>query len=86
MDRAISLELRRIDLSIELPFQLGRAAANPRAHEVSWGSESRRVQPLTMKVLVALHDKLDEVVTRDELVERCWDGRYVGEDVINRCI
>jgi DNA-binding winged helix-turn-helix (wHTH) protein len=86
LDRAISLELRRIDLSIELPFQLGRAAANPRAHEVSWGSESRRVQPLTMKVLVALHDKLDEVVTRDELVERCWDGRYVGEDVINRCI
>ncbi len=26
------------------------------------------------------------MVTRDELVEQCWDGRFVGEDVINRSI
>ncbi|HEX5237791.1 MAG TPA: winged helix-turn-helix domain-containing protein [Sphingomicrobium sp.] len=86
MDRAISLEARRIDLSIELPFQLGRAGVDPSAHEIGFGRESRRLQPLTMKVLVALHDKLGGVVTRDELVDRCWDGRIVGEDVINRCI
>ena len=86
MDRAISLDARRIDLSIELPFQLGPATVDPRAHELSFGRESRRLQPLTMKVLVALHDKAGEVVTRDELVDRCWNGRYVGEDVINRCI
>jgi DNA-binding winged helix-turn-helix (wHTH) protein len=86
LDRAISLEARRIDLSVELPFQLGRARIDPRSHEVAWIDESRRLQPLTMKVLVALHDKIGEVVTRDELVDRCWDGRFVGEDVINRCI
>lgn len=86
MDRAISLNARRIDLSIELPFQLGRAAVDPRAHEIGWRGESRRLQPLTMKVLVALHDKVGELVTRDELVDRCWDGRFVGDDVINRCI
>lgn len=86
MDRAISLERRSIDLAIELPFRLGRAVSDPRAHEVRWGRESRRLQPLTMKVLVALHHKAGEVVTRDELVDRCWDGRFVGDDVINRCI
>jgi DNA-binding winged helix-turn-helix (wHTH) protein/TolB-like protein len=59
---------------------------DPRSHEVAWTDESRRLQPLTMKVLVALHDRIGEVVTRDELVERCWDGRFVGEDVVNRCI
>jgi len=86
MDRAISLEARRVDLSIELPFLLGRARVDPPAHEVAIGRKSERMQPQTMKVLVALHDKAGQVVTRDELVDRCWDGRIVGDDVINRCI
>ena len=86
MDRPISLEARRIDLSIEEAFRLGRVRIDPRAHEISWDGELRRLQPLTMKVLVALHDKSGDVVTRDELVDRCWDGRFVGEDVVNRCI
>src|SRR5690348_9734629 len=86
MDRAISLEARRVDLSIELPFLLGRARVDPPAHEVAVGHKSERMQPQTMKVLVALHDKTGQVVTRDELVDRCWDGRIVGDDVINRCI
>lgn len=86
MDRAISLEARRIDLAIEPPFHLGPARIDPPAHEIGWKKNMRRVQPQTMKVLVALHDKLGQVVTRDELVDRCWDGRFVGEDVINRCI
>ncbi len=86
MDRAISLDARRIDLTIELPFQLGRARIEPRAHEICWNDETRRIQPLTLKVLVALHDRIGEVVTRDELVDRCWDGRFVSDDVINRSI
>ena len=86
MDRPISLEARRIDLAVEPPFQLGSARIDPRSHEIAWDDELRRLQPLTMKVLVALHDKSGEVVTRDELVDRCWDGRFVGEDVVNRCI
>lgn len=86
MDRAVSLEARRIDLSIELPFKLGHARIDPPAHEWSIGDSSNRMQPQTMKVLVALHDKIGQVVTREELIDRCWDGRVVGEDVINRCI
>jgi DNA-binding winged helix-turn-helix (wHTH) protein/TolB-like protein len=86
LDRAISLELRRIDLAIELPFQLGRARIDPPAHEITIAGKSARMQPQNMKVMVALHDKIGQVVTRDELVDRCWDGRIVGEDVINRCI
>jgi DNA-binding winged helix-turn-helix (wHTH) protein/TolB-like protein len=86
MDRAISLEARRVDLSIELPFLLGPARVDPSAHEVTIGRKSERLQPQTLKVLVALHDKQGQVVTRDELVDRCWDGRIVSEDVINRCI
>ena len=86
MDLAVPLEVRRIDLSVEPPFQLGRARVDPPAHEITLGGKSERIQPQTLKVLVALHDKKAEVVTRDELVARCWDGRIVGDDVINRCI
>jgi DNA-binding winged helix-turn-helix (wHTH) protein/TolB-like protein len=86
MDRAISLEARRVDLSIELPFLLGGARIDPPAHEITLHRKSERMQPQTMKVLVALHDKTGQVVTREELVDRCWDGRIVGDDVINRSI
>lgn len=86
MDRAISLAARRIDLTVEPPFELGGVRVDPPAHEICWGSETRRVQPLTLKVLIALHDKSGQVVPRTELVDRCWDGRIVGDDVISRCI
>ncbi|MEQ7874695.1 hypothetical protein ABDK56_11900 [Sphingomonas sp. ASV193] len=86
MDRAISLEARRIDLSIEPPFRLGPVEVCPSAHEIAWQGGRRRIQPQVLKVLVALHDKVGCVVSRDEIVDRCWDGRFVGDDVINRSV
>lgn len=86
MDRAISLEARGVDLPVEPPFHLGPIRVDPAAHEIVWRGGSQRLQPQALKVLVALHDKMGSVVTRDEIVIRCWDGRFVGDDVINRCI
>jgi len=86
MDRATSLEADRIDLSVEPPFELGSATVDPAAHEYRIGTTATRMQPQPIKVLVALHRKTGRVVTREELVDRCWDGRIVGEDVINRAI
>jgi TolB-like protein/DNA-binding winged helix-turn-helix (wHTH) protein/Tfp pilus assembly protein PilF len=39
-----------------------------------------------MQVLVALVRAGGAVVSRDDLILRCWDGRVVGEAAINRCI
>ena len=39
-----------------------------------------------MQVLVALAQARGEVVGRDELTARCWEGRVVGEDAISRVI
>ena len=86
MDRPISLSLRSVDLANEPAFQLGSALVDPQAHECVIGDASTHLQPQTAKVLVALHDKSGHVVTRDELIDRCWNGRIVGDDVINRCI
>ncbi len=86
MDRLISLEARSVDLAVEPPFLLGRARLEPQAHEYVIDGKPTRMQPQTLKVLIALHDRSGQVVSRDELVDRCWGGRIVGDDVINRCI
>jgi hypothetical protein len=39
-----------------------------------------------MQVLVALAQAQGGVVTRDELIDQCWDGRIVSENAINRVI
>lgn len=86
MDRAILSHALPIDLSAQQRFQLGAAWIDPPAHEIIVGAAATRLQPQTLKVLVALHDKRGKVVTREELTDRCWGGRVVGEDVINRCV
>jgi DNA-binding winged helix-turn-helix (wHTH) protein/tetratricopeptide (TPR) repeat protein len=86
MNRPVSVNARRVDLTTELPLQIGGARIDPAAYEITIAGVSARMQPQTLKVLIALHDRIGHVVTRDELVDRCWDGRIVGEDVINRCI
>lgn len=44
------------------------------------------VEPKVMQVLVTLADAGGRVVSRDELIEKCWSGRVVGEDAINRVV
>lgn len=39
-----------------------------------------------MQMLVALAQAEGAVVTSDELIQRCWDGRIVGENAIHRVI
>ena len=39
-----------------------------------------------MQVLVVLQQAAGRVVPRDDLIARCWEGRIVGEDAINRVI
>lgn len=39
-----------------------------------------------MQVLVALRRANSHVVTRDELIDICWNGRIVGEDAVHRVL
>lgn len=77
---------RRIDLASVPAFQLGSVTIDPAAHEVRSERTRHHLQPQPLKVLVALAQQRPNVVSRDELVEGCWDGRIVGDDVINRAI
>lgn len=39
-----------------------------------------------MQVLVALHQASPEVLSRDDLITQCWEGRIVGDDAMNGAI
>lgn len=76
----------RIDLAEEPEFNLGGMKAIPAERAVMFGDVRRALQPRVMKVLVSLAKSSPAVVSRDRLIEQCWDGRIVGDDALNRCI
>jgi len=75
-----------IDLAREADFSLGALRVSPSTREVARGDLHEMLEPRVMQVLVALFRAEGRVVSRDELIERCWEGRIVGEDAINRAI
>ncbi|HEY1753689.1 MAG TPA: winged helix-turn-helix domain-containing protein [Caulobacteraceae bacterium] len=75
-----------IDLAAEPDFSLGSLRLSPSARELRWTDGRESVQPRVMQALVCLARAEGAVVSRDELIRRCWGGRIVGEDAINRCI
>lgn len=87
---AFAFEARRDESLIQLaraePFRLGSLVVNPATREVSRDGESEILEPRVMQVLVALFEAKGAVVSRDELVARCWDGRIVGDNAITRVI
>src|SRR5260221_8085880 len=75
-----------LELAGREPVRLGNATIDPVSRDARWSGGEERLQPQTLKVLIVLAAKRGEVVTRDELAQLCWDGRIVGEDVINRSV
>jgi DNA-binding winged helix-turn-helix (wHTH) protein/tetratricopeptide (TPR) repeat protein len=68
------------------PLRLGRLHITPATRQAAWDAETRTLEPRVMQVLIALACAEGAIVGRDELIERCWDGRVVGGNAINRVI
>lgn len=86
MNRPLDLPLISVDLSREADFSIGALWACPSRRQVAANGKSETVQPRVMQVLVALARSKGAVLSRDNLIEACWDGVVVGDDAINRCI
>jgi DNA-binding winged helix-turn-helix (wHTH) protein len=76
----------QVVLARELQFTIGGLRVDPPTRQVERGGRSETLEPRVMQVLVALGRAKGAIVTRDELIDWCWDGRVVGEDAINRAI
>lgn len=68
------------------PFRLGGLWIEPATRQVGRDGRNETLEPRVMQVLVALAQAEGAVVTGDELIQRCWDGRIVGENAIHRAI
>ena len=77
----------RIQLARQPDFAVGPLLFVPSRRVVARGGRRDEVvEPRVMQVLVALFRANGTIVSRDDLIEACWDGRIVGEDAINRVI
>ncbi len=86
LDRPIPHRFEPIVLAEQPAFEFGCLVIDPAAHEARYAAQRESVQPQPLKVLLALIERRGCVVTRQELVDRCWHSRVVGDDVINRSI
>lgn len=76
----------KLTLARELPFALAGTLVRPSALEVEFDGRTTPLEPRVMKVLVALHRAKGHAVSRDEMIDLCWDGRIVTDGALNRCI
>ena len=68
------------------PFRLGEVEVRPATREIVGPGGADIVEPRVMQVLVALARVDGEILSRDDLIEACWEGRIVSENAIDRVI
>lgn len=76
----------RVVLAHEAPFVLSGVHVNPGLLQIEQQGRTDTLEPRVMQVLVALAQAEGQIVTREDLIERCWHGRVVGEDALNRAL
>lgn len=76
----------RVELAREPPFSLGLLSVHPPTRQVVALGQRLTLEPKVMQVLVALARAGGTVVTRDQLIDCCWEGRSVGNDAVDRVI
>lgn len=76
----------RTVLAHEADFKLGDLMVRPSLGEVGANGATQHLEPRVMQVLVALVRAEGAVLSRDDLIVRCWDGVIVGDDAVSRII
>jgi DNA-binding winged helix-turn-helix (wHTH) protein len=56
------------------------------ARQISKGDVVRRIEPKAMQVLILLASHPGAVVSRAELLDQVWGGRFVGDDAVSAAI
>lgn len=68
------------------PFRLGETEVRPATREILGPDGAEIIEPRVMQVLVALAGADGEILSRDDLIQSCWEGRIVSENAIERVI
>lgn len=54
--------------------------------ELVLGTETEHLQPQVAKVFLCLANHVDEVVTRNEIMEEAWHHQVISDECLTRCI
>lgn len=75
-----------IHLADEPAFRIGGMEFHPSTREAYVADQRIILEPRVLQVLTLLARSKGRIVSRDELIARCWAGRSVGDDAINRVV
>lgn len=78
--------LRPIDLAHAPSFWLGEVMVHPATRQIVRDGQSETLEPRIMLVLVALARAEGAILSRDDLIALCWNGRVVGDNAIHRAV
>ena len=67
-------------------LRIGEWSVDPRTNELRRGTESVRIEPKAMDVLMLLARHAGRVVRRDELFAAAWPGVVVGDEALTQSI
>jgi len=67
-------------------FAFGQVRFEPRSGEVCRDGRVIKLTPRATAVLCALVESAQQLVTKQELFDRVWGGRAVGDDALTSCI
>jgi DNA-binding winged helix-turn-helix (wHTH) protein len=67
-------------LATETELRFDGWTVNPVSGDISRGGEVSRLQQQPLRVLLELHERAGEVVTREHLVKTLWPGGFVDFD------
>src|SRR5499426_2059573 len=70
----------------EAMLRIADRLVDPSLNRVTHGDRTVQVEPKIMHVLVTLAERPGEVVTREELMTRVWNGVFVTDDVLHRAV
>lgn len=64
-------------------YRFGRYALDTGRLELSCGMDPIAVEPQVFRLLLCLIEHSDRVVSKDELIEKVWEGRIVSDATLN---
>lgn len=86
MEPGRELDHNPVDLAHERPTIIGPIMIEPSLRRVSAKGKVIILEPKVMQVLVALLRDEERILSRDDLIDVCWNGTIVGDGSINRVI
>jgi TolB-like protein len=75
-----------MQLAHQAALKVGDLELRPATREVVWSAGREVLQPRVMQAFVTLARAQGSVVSRNDLIVACWDGRIVGDDAITQVL